>query len=321
MIHLFKFHFTFTPTIQPQLSAAPRPGLSGGEERPFELITPAPDAVLQDLLGSSSTSIRAIPRPGNWYPSIYDEKKDSEKKVVLYFFGGAYVLGSHVPRTYTGTLDKLLPALGYAKLFSVGYRLASKRGNHFPAQLIDAVSAYHHILDKGIRPSQVILLGDSAGGNLVPALLRYIVESTELLPLPAAACVAHPWLDLSSNLSGLYQHPNARYDIISSRLWVVNAFIPPEFSALHRHVSPSRHPFAIPIPVWIEADEKEIFCDSIIKFATEMKAMPMNDIEIHIQAGGTHATLMLGTIMGFQGLVDRAVGSIRLFLLDRKLLT
>ena len=288
----------------------------------FELIEPAPEAALQDLLDPSSTSVRATSRPGNWYPSLYDKDLDSGKKVFIYFFGGAYVLGGHTPNFYSGTLHKLLPALGNAKFFSVGYRLASSKGNHFPAQLIDAVSVYHHILRKGIQPAQVVLLGDSAGGNLILALLRYMAENTEVLPLPAAACLACPWLDLSFDLDGLNEHPNARYDIITPRLlrWGVEAFITPDMTIKDRYISPGLHPFRIPVPLWIQVDENEIFCESIVSFAVALRAISMNDVDLIVQKGGTHATLMWGATMGFHRLLDRSIESIRLFLLERRLL-
>lgn len=86
-------------------------------------------------------------------------------------------------------------------MFSVQYRLSGYGGlNPFPAALQDALAAYVFLVrELKVPASQIIVAGDSAGGNLTIALLRYLAEFGEQIdvPLPKAAVVHSPWVDPS----------------------------------------------------------------------------------------------------------------------------
>jgi len=78
----------------------------------------------------------------------------------------------------------------------VDYRLAPE--NTYPAALEDAVTAYRAILKEGTDPRQIVLVGDSAGGNLAAALLLSLRDNK--MPLPKAAILISPWGYLGSDL-------------------------------------------------------------------------------------------------------------------------
>lgn len=61
----------------------------------------------------------------------------------------------------------------------------------------DCLSAYLFILEKTGDPSQIVLAGDSAGGNLVISTLLRIAEHG--LASPAGAILLSPWVDLTDN--------------------------------------------------------------------------------------------------------------------------
>ncbi|MBS3809850.1 MAG: alpha/beta hydrolase, partial [Desulfobacterales bacterium] len=76
------------------------------------------------------------------------------------------------------------------------YRLAPE--NPFPAQLEDAFVAYKWLIsEKQINPENIIISGDSAGGNLAISVLIKIRD--EGLPLPAAAICLSPVTDLTAS--------------------------------------------------------------------------------------------------------------------------
>ncbi|KAI0965433.1 hypothetical protein F4678DRAFT_485354 [Xylaria arbuscula] len=82
-------------------------------------------------------------------------------------------------------------------LFPVQYRLSScSVQNAFPAALQDAVTGYLFLLNELEIPAHLIMLaGDSAGGNLTIAVLRYISEHGAELNVPSPKCCAlfSPW--------------------------------------------------------------------------------------------------------------------------------
>jgi acetyl esterase/lipase len=72
------------------------------------------------------------------------------------------------------------------RVFSVEYRLAigppGQPPAPFPAALLDALAGYDYLVNTvGFAPEDVIVDGDSAGGNLALALVRYLVEEKEFL--------------------------------------------------------------------------------------------------------------------------------------------
>ena len=113
----------------------------------------------------------------------------SDSRVVLYFHGGGYIIGS--PRTHRPMLAHLSRDSG-ARVLSLDYRLAPE--HPFPAPVEDAVASYRWLLSEGYDPSRIALAGDSAGGGLTVAALvqiRYLG-----LPVPAAGVCVSPWVDM-----------------------------------------------------------------------------------------------------------------------------
>jgi monoterpene epsilon-lactone hydrolase len=108
---------------------------------------------------------------------------------ILYFHGGGYVLGS-CP-AHRAIVAKFVKDSGVGALL-FGYRLAPE--HPFPAALEDAMAAYGWLLVHGVPSSQIVFVGDSAGGGLCLATLLAIRDQG--LPLPAAAVALSPWTDL-----------------------------------------------------------------------------------------------------------------------------
>jgi monoterpene epsilon-lactone hydrolase len=110
--------------------------------------------------------------------------------VILYFFGGGYVLGT--PATRRKTAGHLALAAN-AHVLVPNYRLAPE--HPFPAAVEDAVRAYQRLLDQGGKPSKIVLAGDSAGGGL--AVATGIALRDRHLPMCAGVVALSPWADLT----------------------------------------------------------------------------------------------------------------------------
>jgi len=109
---------------------------------------------------------------------------------VLYFHGGVYVLGDAF---LAAELASQVGRRTRAKVISVDYRLAPE--HPYPAAVDDALAAYAALLDNGTAPSDIAFAGESAGGGLAIALL--VSARDHGLPLPAAAYVMSPYVDLT----------------------------------------------------------------------------------------------------------------------------
>lgn len=108
---------------------------------------------------------------------------------VLYFHGGAYVIGS--AQSSLGLAAEIARRAG-VRVVTVDYRLAPE--NPYPAALDDALAAYRALLAE-TEPGQIAVAGESAGGGLAIALL--VAARDTGLPMPASGAVFSPFADLT----------------------------------------------------------------------------------------------------------------------------
>lgn len=79
--------------------------------------------------------------------------------------------------------------------------------------MLDSLAAYLYLIDppegKPIDPANIILMGDSAGGGMCLSLLVVIREMG--LPMPAAASLMSPWVDLTHSMPSINQWDGGDY--------------------------------------------------------------------------------------------------------------
>ena len=95
-------------------------------------------------------------------------------------------------------------------MISVDYRLAPE--HPYPAAVDDALAAYEALLDDGVAPADIVFAGESAGGGLAVATL--VNARDHGLPLPAAAYVMSPYVDLT--LAGATMETKSEVDPLLS---------------------------------------------------------------------------------------------------------
>ena len=112
-------------------------------------------------------------------------------RVITYLHGGGYVMGSI--DTHRELIARLAKA-AQARCLALDYRLAPE--HLFPAAADDAIAAYRWLLAQGIKPGQIVVAGDSAGGGLTVATLIAVRDLG--VPAPAAGVCISPWVDLEA---------------------------------------------------------------------------------------------------------------------------
>lgn len=111
---------------------------------------------------------------------------------ILYCHGGGYTSGN---LGYSRILaSKLAYVTGYPVL-SFEYRLAPE--HPYPAQLKDALKVWDHLMYLGYGARDVVVAGDSAGGNL--ALVLTLMLKHQGRRLPRALTLFSPWTDLTAS--------------------------------------------------------------------------------------------------------------------------
>ena len=187
-------------------------------------------------------------------------------RVVLYLHGGGYTIGSIASyRSYTGRLARATQS----KLLSVGYRLAPE--HPFPAALDDAVSSYHWLLDQGISPSRISVVGDSAGGGLALSMVIAIRDAGA--PIPAAIVAIGPSTDLAKE--GASMKERAHLDpIVTYESSMAHAlrYIGPKGNLKHPLVSPLYADLRGLPPLLIMVGTHEALFDDSTRFAAKAEA-------------------------------------------------
>ena len=145
-------------------------------------------APLQLLAGARITPADAGGVPAEWVQA----PGTTDAATLLFLHGGGYSVCS--PRTHRAVTTHLSQAAG-CRVLALDYRLAPEHPH--PAALDDAMAAYRWLLAQGIPPARIAFAGDSAGGGLaVATLVRLRAEDA---PLPAAAYLISPWVDLTGD--------------------------------------------------------------------------------------------------------------------------
>lgn len=113
----------------------------------------------------------------------------AERGAVLLLHGGGYRAGSII--THRGFAARLSRRFGL-RVCVPDYRLAPE--HPYPAALDDALAVFAAMQREGIAPSEVVVVGDSAGGGLAIALMLALKERK--LAQPAGTLAMSPWTDL-----------------------------------------------------------------------------------------------------------------------------
>jgi epsilon-lactone hydrolase len=149
-------------------------------------------ATFESLMAQFSPPAGTITRPvtAGGVPSLVVSPGIGYQPTVLYIHGGGYVIGSAFGyQPHAGALA----AAAQTGILVPDYRLAPE--HPFPAGLEDAQRAYFWLRDQTPDPDDIIVAGDSAGGGLLLSLL--LTLKRDGLPLPRAAMILCPWLDLT----------------------------------------------------------------------------------------------------------------------------
>ncbi|MCU1716215.1 alpha/beta hydrolase [Pseudomonas sp. 5P_3.1_Bac2] len=193
------------------------------------LISPPTPVPVQRVLLRSLTLISHRPagvtrshgqlagRPCEWHRA-----QASQGRALLYLHGGAYLIGA--PNTHRSICANLAKR-AQLDVCALDYRLAPE--HPYPAARDDAVAAYQALLEQGYRPEQIVVGGDSAGGNL--SLITTLQLRAQGLPLPRALLLFSPVTDFT----GAQLHDPEAGDPLLHPAWMEQAirlYCPPELA-------------------------------------------------------------------------------------------
>jgi acetyl esterase/lipase len=135
--------------------------------------------------------VRTTPANLGGIPVVFTDIADVEPRgTIFHIHGGGFALGSAAGSV--GLASSLARKTGM-RAVSVDYRLAPE--HPYPAALRDVTAAYRALAEQAGCAGDVVVSGESAGGNLAIELL--IAGKAEGLAMPAAALLLSPMTDLT----------------------------------------------------------------------------------------------------------------------------
>lgn len=210
--------------------------------------------------------------------------------VILHYHGGGWIAGSAKnSREFLGRISRATKA----RVISVDYRLAPE--HPYPAAIEDAFIAYKWLLSRDISPKHLILLGESAGGNLV--LVTLLKARNANLPLPVAAVLLSPATDMTLTDGSFVSR--VKIDPFLSpamtRL-MVGSYVPHPHLLQDPNVSPIYADLKGLPSLFIQVGTAEILYDHSINFAAKAKKAGVQ-VEVDEIQDGLHAMAMFPTII------------------------
>ncbi|KAI0700123.1 Alpha/Beta hydrolase protein [Cerioporus squamosus] len=193
----------------------------------FVWVEPVPDELFTGEVRRVAEITGARPAKIAGGPPGTGPKATPGEKTLLHLHGGAFHIGTANPSDITANFTRglLEHSQTLQRTFAVDYRLTASApnppANPFPAALLDALAAYRYLVqDAGFAPENIIVAGDSAGGNLAVTLALHLIENpVSALPPPGRILTASAWLDLSTSRCGPDSSTvlNAPTDIFAAR--------------------------------------------------------------------------------------------------------
>lgn len=266
-------HFIKSQTV----TAFDMPNHAEGREYENSLVFTSPAA--------AKMRIESVVEPvkGHWY----HPKSETKGITVLYLHGGGYAYYSKAHEN----LISLVTLATESQTFALDYRLIPE--HPFPAQLDDALAAYRWLLEAGIKPERLVVIGDSAGGNLTLALLLTLRNSK--LPLPALGICIAPWTDVENSGNSLKE--NEPFDWVEKRM-------PLKWAEWLSKDTDPRNPIVSPInadlrglpPIYIQAGDAEILYDMIQSFYDKAQTQGAN-VKLDVWRHMNHDFQAFGDLM------------------------
>lgn len=247
---------------------------------------------------------------GTWYPAKPDGKT-KPGNVVLHFHGGAFAIGDGRDEDAGFAAKTILKNTDATHVFCPQYRLVTHPKSRFPAQLQDSISSYTYLLYTiGIEPSKIIASGDSAGGNMVLGLLRYIADFGTTVGLPTVGC-AWLWSPWPSPHDALYRpeqwakSPLTSVDYVTPAfgMWGARNLEPAKSTGMtldHPAINFEGHPFPTETPIWIQTGSSETLYQFICKLYEELRHVKGNKVDIHVSKHAPHDIILIGDKLGFE---------------------
>ncbi len=186
------------------------------------------------------------------------------RNVILYCHGGGYSTGSS---RYARAITSKLALRTSMEVMSFDYRLAPE--NPYPAALEDCLKAWDYLMLQGYGARDIVIAGDSAGGNMALALVHKLKEEKRMLP--RGLVLFSPWTDMTCSGESVIERKTYDPVLTPEYLHQIRADYVKDEDYENPYVSPLFGDFNAFPPTLIQVGENEILYSDARRLKDEME--------------------------------------------------
>lgn len=193
------------------------------------------------------------------------ERPHKRRRVILYCHGGGYTSGG---LGFSKVLASKLTRATGLDVLAFDYRLAPE--HPYPAAVEDAQAAWDHLMRLGFGARDVVLAGDSAGGNM--ALVLCLKLRAEGRMLPGALLLMSPWTDMTCSGESLTERADIDPVLTPEYIYAVREAYAGDLDPAQPELSPLLADLAGFPPTLIQVGTHEILFSDAERLAERMNA-------------------------------------------------
>ena len=193
------------------------------------------------------------------------ERPHKRRRVILYCHGGGYTSGG---LGFSKVLASKLTRATGLDVLAFDYRLAPE--HPYPAAVEDAQAAWDHLMRLGFGARDVVLAGDSAGGNM--ALVLCLRHRAEGRMLPGALLLMSPWTDMTCSGESLTERADIDPVLTPEYIYAVREAYAGSLDPAQPELSPLLADLAGLPPTLIQVGTHEILFSDAERLAERMNA-------------------------------------------------
>jgi acetyl esterase len=199
---------------------------------------------------------------------IYQNSEAKNQRVIIYYHGGGFVLYGIYSHN---NVCKRLCQMNNCMVVSVDYRLAPE--HTFPAAHNDAFNALQWVRENisayGGNPDDLVVAGDSAGGNLSACMAHRCKK--ENIPLKAQVLV-YPWIDGKLNNPSIEKNGQGFLLEKETMFWFQEQYTPRSEDHCVPEISPCyENDFSGLAPAFIITAQYDPLLDDGFKYHQQLK--------------------------------------------------
>jgi monoterpene epsilon-lactone hydrolase len=227
------------------------------------------------------TSVDCGGVPAEWI-AVPQSRSD---RVILYVHGGSFAF--RFPNAHAALAARLCRQLG-ARALIPDYRLAPE--HPYPAGANDCQRAYRALIAQGVAARRIVVLGDSAGGNLALVTVHRTKAAGE--SLPSCVVLLSPALDCTLSSPSIADYDGRDPVLQLGTLQVLRrCYVPLDVAYTDPEVSPLFADFSGLPPLFLQAGASEMLRDEAVRGADKASAAGV-DVELELWPGVPHSFQM-----------------------------